>query len=665
MFRFRLAGYLSRSRFSNGQLSTFAHESIPRTYCTYKSQAFVPSLCSKTAIAPLVSSHPNSPSQPAHLINQGEELWVGGSDFALEVQVSKLVDKSRLIHEFLHQTHERVTIVLRPRRFGKSMNLSMLKYFFEIINDPVEADRRNECFEKMNIAACRECMKHMGKYPVLLLDLNGFKSADTVALENDLYSRFFWAVLESAEKSCPDVIPQINELWGERFSSSIEGMIKRLMGLIEKSIKKKFIVLIDEYDHPQQYAFEKGFPGGAEDVMKTFYAMLLKTNPHRMQAFCVGILPIAKSSTLSGLNNANLVTMLSRQAAYRDSFGFTKDEVKKLCAGLEELDISPELQLVAGDQPKDRSSLMTNMELCFNGYVIGGGTTIFNPWSIARSISSKIIDRWWVDSASGDMLHEILWYHVDREIIEKCRELLLKGLSQRIQVQIDPNPRIRYASLRENIDPASVWAFLVHAGYLTVDSVRGSDGKFTVANLRIPNHEIFTQWSDWLHKPFRRNTGLAGPDTLMEILHQGDRDRFSALLQNYLQDLSSFDTPKEREDLYHVWMMGISIELKRRNWKVHSNYESGHGRLDLSLQPGDDPKAIILEFKYASTRRSMSAKLDEGFQQIIDNNHCHKLDNHVTSAEIVSICFHNRKARFKFGTAIREGDRWKYFSDSD
>ncbi|KNZ75575.1 hypothetical protein J132_02516 [Termitomyces sp. J132] len=229
------------------------------------------------------------------------------------------------------------------------------------------------------------------------------------------------------------------------------------------------------------------------------------------------------------------------------------------------------------------------MYLCFNGYVIGGDTTIFNPRSISKSISKKIINRWWVDSSFSDMFHGILWYRVDREVIENSRKLLLKGLSECIQVRIDPDPRIRYASLCKTVEPATLWAFLVHAGYLTVESVQGLDGKLPVADLRIPNYEIFTEWSGWLEQPFRWNAGLVGPDMLMELLHQGDRkksEEIFCLLQNYLQDLSSLDIPKERENPYHVWMMGISIELRRRNWKDHSNYKSGYGRLDMSFQLG-------------------------------------------------------------------------------
>ncbi|KAG5724692.1 hypothetical protein E4T56_gene3749 [Termitomyces sp. T112] len=276
------------------------------------------------------------------------------------------------------------------------------------------------------------------------------------------------------------------------------------------------------------------------------------------------------------------------------------------------------------------------MEVCSNGYVIRGDTTIFNPWSIVLSISKKKLDCWWVNSGSSDILHEIL-----------C-----------------PN-RVEFADMLRIMgsnSPATRWSFLIHTGYLTVGTIQRLDGKFAVANIRIPNYEILTEWSKWLKRPFRKNRALDGPDMLMERLHRGERERFSAPLRNYLQDLSCFHITKGREDLYHVWMMGISVELKRRSWTVRSNYESDRGRLDISLELGDEIKAIVLKFihlRAGAQPTAISAKVEEGFRQIAESNYCLKLGNHIKRAEIVSICLHDRNSEFKFGTAIRE-DGWKY-----
>ncbi|KAG6893246.1 hypothetical protein C0993_001608, partial [Termitomyces sp. T159_Od127] len=269
-----------------------------------------------------------------------------------------------------------------------------------------------------------------------------------------------------------------------------------------------------------------------------------------------------------------------------------------------------------------------------------------------------MIDDWWVDSGGifsqvwachfpysqfylftciligcSDILHQILWHNVDQEVIEHCRKLLLGDDFECINVPIESDPRICHASLRERINPATLWSFLVHTGYLTVKEPALSS---TVANLRIPSFETHALWSSWLIRPFRERY-MAGPDMLMELLHKGDQDGFSALLQVYLQDVSHFENSEKRDGLQHFWMLGISVELQRRRWKVCSNYKSGNARLDMTIQLDHDPKALVFEIKHLNAdenKEKVSAKVEEGFQQIADENYCQRLDNYISSAEI-------------------------------
>ena len=509
-----------------------------------------------------------------------KRLAIGVSDFKKIIEGDfYYFDKTKFIEEVINDGSE-VKLFTRPRRFGKTLNMSMLKYFFDVENN----EENKKIFKDLYIEKT-EAFKEQGQYPVIFLSLKDLKASNWEEMEekisvvlSELFSEYAYLINELVETDSDKFKKIINE---NANLSNLGRSLKFLTKILYGKYNKKVVVLIDEYDSPLVSAYINGYYEKAKDFFKTFYSSVLKDNNYLQMGVLTGIIRVIKAGIFSDLNNLRTYTILSE--IYTDSYGLTEEEVVK---SLKDYGIEQEI---------------SNVKDWYDGYKFGD-SEVYNPWSILNFLDFKELRAYWVDTSGNDLIKDILKI-VTKNTIEALERLFNgEGLKQNISGTSD---------LSKLLSEEELWELMLFSGYLTVEEK--IDHKNYV--LRLPNKEIKELFRDtFLEKYFGRGSKLL---YLMEALTENRIDEYEERLQEILLTSVSYnDTKKGNEAFYHGLIMGMGLYLEGE-YITKSNIESGLGRYDFVIEPKNKTKrAFIMEFKSTDNIEKLEEVSKEALEQI-------------------------------------------------
>ena len=493
------------------------------------------------------------------------------------------IDKTNFIEE-IGKNVGKTLLFTRPRRFGKTLNMSMLKYFFDIKNK----EENKKLFQNLYIEKS-DFFKEQGAYPVVYISLKGIK-ADTwessffliKSLISSIYNEFEYI----REKLNESQLESFNKIWLKKDDGEYRNALKNLTSFLYEYYKKEVILLIDEYDSPLINAYEYGFYDEAIVFFQVFYGEALKTNPYLRMGIMTGIIRVIKAGIFSDLNNLKVYSILEKE--YSDSYGFTQEEVEK---ALKNFNIEYELPEV---------------KAWYDGYRFGN-SDVYNPWSILNFIQLEELRPYWIETSGNFLINDIL-KNVSTETIE-ILEHLFNGIS--MEENISGNSDLSVL-MRED----EIWELLLFSGYLTIDEKIGESYE-DIYTLRLPNREV----KEFFKKKFIDvNFGESTFRKSMEALKKNNIKDFEKYLQNILLKSTSFHDTKS-EIFYHGLILGMMFYLDR-DYIVKSNEESGLGRYDVSIEPRNkNNRAYILEFKVTKNEQDLEKESKEAIEQIISKKY--------------------------------------------
>ena len=561
------------------------------------------------------------PDETIHMNHfaKNKSLPIGVSDFKLATTGYYYVDKTLMIRDFLDK--KPMVSLFTPRRFGKTLNMDMLRVFFEKTNDDTSV-----YFKDKQIWQCGDYYtKHQGQYPVIFLTFKDVKSMTweetfqkirrLISLEfirhNELETS---SVLTAYEKE------QYHLLAGDSGDEVDCQMGLQLLSLLlHKHYGRECIIIIDEYDTPIQQGHTCNFYPEIVNFMRNFFSGGLKDNPHLAFGFLTGILRVAKESIFSGMNNLKTYSILDD--GYSSYFGFTEKEVKDM------------LRYYGKDDKYNELSEW------YDGYRFGN-TEIFNPWSVINYISDNCFPKaFWQSTGSNEIIGEII-QAATPEITKGLYKLLC---GEKIAAYIDTG--VIYPEVQNN--PYSIYSFLLVAGYLKVANIYPqSDGNF-MCDVAIPNKEItFVYEKEVLNRTNQNSLAIS----ISQAIFSKDTQKLQALLEDFMvKSISSIDGANE--GFYHGMMLGLCAILGNR-YKIRSNRESGLGRFDIQLMPlTKGMPGFIFEFKHTKDEHTdLSALADSALQQIEAKKYDTELrDNGVNSIISIGIAFRGKSAVVKRG----------------
>jgi len=523
---------------------------------------------------------------------------VGIEDFKELIQEGYYyIDKTLLIDEML-MNRSKVTLFTRPRRFGKTLNMSMIKYFFDV----KDKEENKKLFENLKVSNS-EYMSEQGKYPVIFISLKDLKE-DTweECLESikDIMYKIFNEYNFLREKLNVVEKRQFDKIWeitgNER---NFKTSLLDLSNYLNKYYGEKVIILIDEYDAPIINAFDKGYYNEAINFFQTFYSSALKTNNSLKYGVLTGITRIIKEGIFSGLNNLYVNTILSKD--YSEYFGLLESEVVEMLGYF------------------DMKYKIEEVREWYNGYIFGE-SKVYNPWSIVNYVREKEIKAYWAN-VSGNTLLENMLDHAGESVYDDLKRFT-DGES--IEKYISDGTTIK--SLLNNDD--EIWQLLLYSGYLTKDEKQKEidvTSEYTdVYNLRIPNKEIRKYFGNmFLNRFFGTEVKT---NILIKALENGDIKKFEKTLGEIMINmLSHFDLDKEMEKIYQVFMIGL-VGFLMGKYEIISNDESGYGRYDLAIIPiKSNEKAYLMEFKISKTKKGMEERAQKALKQIDEKKYDTKL----------------------------------------
>lgn len=562
------------------------------------------------------------PDETIHMNHfaKNKSLPIGVSDFKLATTGYYYVDKTLMIRDFLDKK-PMVSLFTRPRRFGKTLNMDMLRVFFEKTNEDTSV-----YFKDKQIWQCGDYYtKHQGQYPVIFLTFKDVKSMTweetfqkirrLISLEfirhNELETS---SVLTAYEKE------QYHLLAGDSGDEVDCQMGLQLLSLLlHKHYGRECIIIIDEYDTPIQQGHTCNFYPEIVNFMRNFFSGGLKDNPHLAFGFLTGILRVAKESIFSGMNNLKTYSILDD--GYSSYFGFTEKEVKDM------------LRYYGKDDKYNELSEW------YDGYRFGN-TEIFNPWSVINYISDNCFPKaFWQSTGSNEIIGEII-QAATPEITKDLYKLLC---GEKIAAYIDTG--VIYPEVQNN--PYSIYSFLLVAGYLKVANIYPqSDGNF-MCDVAIPNKEItFVYEKEVLNRTNQNSLAIS----ISQAIFSKDTQKLQALLEDFMvKSISSIDGANE--GFYHGMMLGLCAILGNR-YKIRSNRESGLGRFDIQLMPlTKGMPGFIFEFKHTKDEHTdLSALADSALQQIEAKKYDTELrDNGVNSLISIGIAFRGKSAVVRRG----------------
>ena len=506
-----------------------------------------------------------------------KSIQIGTSDFKELIENNNyFVDKSLLIKEFI-ENGAKIILTPRPRRFGKTLNLSMLKYFFDIRTK----EETKDLFKGLKVENEKDIMKLQGEYPVIFITFknhkhisyNNFEDGIKVLLSN-LYKEHEY-LLDSHKLSEFDKNEFKEIILTKASIARVSESISNLIGYMYKHYGKRVMLFIDEYDVPIQEAYLRGYYNEMIALIRNLLTSALKDNSYVEKSLITGILRVAKESIFSGLNNLEVNTLLRYN--FNDKFGFTEGEVKELAIYYNAIEN------------------IEGIKEWYNGYVFGG-EVIYNPWSLLNYLKNirEGFMPYWINSSSNDLIKRLL-LKGDKDMKLELEDLM-EGKA--ISKVIDDN--IVMSEVEDSNQ--NVWSFLLMSGYLKAVKTENIEGLLN-CELEIPNKEVHIFYKNLITKWFQETMTNQKYEEMLSNLITGDIENFGYIFQEFVIDnISYFDASgKEPEKVYHAFVLGMLISLSNTH-EVKSNKESGYGRYDVMIIPKDISKVgIIIEFKKINT----------------------------------------------------------------
>ena len=506
------------------------------------------------------------------------------------------IDKTRLIEQLL-QGWGKVTLFTRPRRFGKTLNMSMLKSFFEIGTDKT-------LFDGLYISGNKElCDEHMGKYPVIFLSFKGVDGLDfTTArrmlcaiLKDELDRHYYLKTSDVLTDEDRTLFTKM--LHGQ--DDNIEDSIRMLSKLLYKHYGQKVVILIDEYDVPLDKAFQNGYYKEMVSLIRGLFGQALKTNEFLQFAVLTGCLRVSKESIFTGLNNFEINSIVDID--HDEQFGFTDDEVMKLL-----LDY-------------DRSERYPDAKEWYDGYHFGNAD-IYCPWDVinfAKKLVSDLSARpsaFWINSSGNDMVKRFV-DRADQTTRDEIEKLVAGGFVEK-QLRLD----LTYDEIDNTID--NLWSVLFTTGYLTkIGEVKVPDSESYAYKLVIPNKEVrevfILQIQEWF------KAVVANDDDTMKLLSKAilDKDekqitrQLNIVMSRMISILDTKEPDAMKENFYHDLLLGL-LRGSNPDWLIKSNRESGDGFSDILIEPEDPDAGIVIEVKYAKEMKELDAACETAMAQI-------------------------------------------------
>ena len=500
------------------------------------------------------------------------------------------VDKTRFIQELLDSCGI-VTLITRPRRFGKTLTLSMLRYFFDMKN----GEENRELFRGLDIERAGEkYMREQGTRPVVFLTLKEVQAgkfpgmmAKLSEVLRQLYGQLEY-LKDSGFLSEEDKGYFFGVLRETCSEEKLQFALANLMKMLEKHYQRKPILLLDEYDAPILSSWEKGYYEECIDFMRGFLGSAFKTNLSLGFAVLTGVTRVSKESIFSGLNNLEVCSVLSD--SYADAFGFTQEEAARL---MEECGV--------GDR-------LPELKKWYDGYRFGQ-VEIYNPWSVINFIKNGCKFRSYWLNTSGNSILKVLLEHVDGR-----RQEELEGLLQGKPVEAPVLENLVYADIHSNRN--ALFMMLLTTGYLKAVDIRQDERDMEWVSLQIPNKEIRRAFQDEILGNIVPRQGAILCRDMMKAMTTGSAEDFATYLSELLRDFVSYHDTAQPESFYHGLLLGLSVLLDGE-YRVESNRESGYGRFDIAFFPlKTGTPGVVLELKSAKSEEELEEKAKEALRQI-------------------------------------------------
>ena len=489
------------------------------------------------------------------------------------------IDKTHFIKEWWERK-DAVTLITRPRRFGKTLNMSMTECFFS-----VKYKDRGDLFEGLSIWEDEKYRALQGTYPVIFLSFAGVKAVNYETTREsinklivNLYNDYKY-ILEDKRFDEKDR-GFFNEVSMDMSDSTAYTSINQLCKYLEKYYGRKCIVIVDEYDTPMQEAWVNGYWDELTSFIRGLFNNTFKTNPYLERGLMTGITRVSKESIFSDLNNLNVITTTSDE--YADCFGFTEREV------FEAMD----------DQEIDPSE-KAEVKEWYDGFTFGKVRDIYNPWSVTSYLDKKEFDTYWANTSSNSLVEKLI-----REGDEELK-LDFKKLLEGDEIETAIDEQIVFDQLEDGVADV-VWSLLLASGYLKIDWSKRENEDLIYA-LSITNYEVKIMFHNMIKRWFKKGRSL---NNFISAMLRGDEYEMERYMnQVALNTFSSFDTgtspsgEKHPERFYHGFVLGLMVD-KSRDYIIKSNRESGYGRYDVVMEPKNTSDvAVIMEFKVRDERR--------------------------------------------------------------
>ena len=548
-------------------------------------------------------------------MNEIKKLPTGISDFETIIENNYYyIDKTLFIEE-IGKNIGKTLLFTRPRRFGKTLNMSTLKYFFDI----KEAEKNRKLFEGLNIEKT-PYISEQGKYPVIFISFKDIKEMSINNCEEQLKQ-----LISSLYRDNLNVIESLDEFDREDFVNicrknfnqvTLSNSLKFLSKILYEYYKQKVIILIDEDDTPLVSAHQYGYYDEALNLFKGLYSSALKDNPYLHMGVMTGVIRVNKAGIFSDLNNLSVNTIMENE--YSEYFGITEKEVEEMLSYY------------------DTEYEMPEVKLWYDGYRFGNAE-IYNPWSILNFVRSKELKAYWIDTSENYLINHVI-KNAGEDLFDVLKELFA---GKSVEETITGN-----SSMSTLLTQQEIWELMLFSGYLTIDK-KIERNQYLV---KIPNKEVQDFFKDkFIEISFG---GYSRFYNAMRALKENNIERFEILLQQMvLNSLSYHDTDKE-EKFYHILLLGM-IQSLDEEYHIHSNQESGLGRYDIELEPKNKNKrGYILELKVASSEEQLKERAEEGLAQISEKKYDNVLkERGIKEITYIGIAFHGKKVCIKYCNA--------------
>ena len=536
----------------------------------------------------------------------------GISDFKTLIENNYYyVDKTPFISE-IGKNVGKTLLFTRPRRFGKTLNMSMLKYFFDVR----EAEENRKLFKGLEIQKS-SYFKEQGKYPVIFISMKDIKGNTWEKLFKNLKIKIshlfseYRFLLKEVDKIDSDFLEKI--IFNDTVEESVlENSLSIFANILKRYYNQKVIILIDEYDTPLISAYRYGYYKEAKNFFSGFYSSALKDNNVLQVGVITGIIRVVRAGIFSDLNNLKEYTILNKE--YDEYFGFLEEEVKN---ALKYYEIDFKLDEVHS---------------WYNGYKFGD-KKIYNPWSILNFLSTKEFKSYWIDTSDNYLIKDIL-KSADRETFDKLNNLLF---GKKVEEEITGK-----STLQEVLEAHDLWELLLFSGYLTIDKKIEDD----LYSIKIPNNEVKKFFKDsFIEISFGTNLTFK---RLIKNLLDNNIDKFEIELQEILLKYMSFYDVANIEKVYHSFILGLMIHLEGK-YHINSNGEGGLGRYDIAIEPlNKNMRGFILEFKVADSEETLEEKAEEALEQIKDKKYYVELEKRdIKEMTFLGIAFYKKLLKIK------------------